>query len=38
MDNQEKFDLWLNISTEDLKAADTLFNGEHWLHSAFHCQ
>jgi HEPN domain-containing protein len=38
MNKQEKFDHWLKIANDDHKAADTLYKGGRWLHTAFYCQ
>ena len=38
MDNQEKFEHWLNKAKEELNVAKTLFDNGHWLYVAFMCQ
>ncbi|MDR1109779.1 MAG: HEPN domain-containing protein [Deltaproteobacteria bacterium] len=38
VDSQQKFDYWRQSANENLKAADTLLNGGHWLYVLFMCQ
>lgn len=33
----DKIQYWLDIATEDITVAETLFNGGHWMYVAFMC-
>ena len=38
MDNQAKYDYWLDIAQYDLIVAESMQNNKHWLYVVFMCQ
>jgi hypothetical protein len=38
MDNQEKFEYWLDIAQYDIESARDIINSEQWFYVAVMCQ